>query len=376
MKINIVTGPFGALPPYAIGAVERCWYSVGCYWLDNGYDVKFISKQPKNGIKQDNHIYIKGYERTGSWTKDALLDFIYSFKALKNACKSDIIILNTIWTPILYFLFKHKFRGAVYNVERFPKKQMFLYKAMNSLSCVSIAVYDALIEQTPTLKEKCCVIPNPIDTGIFQTDLKCRTVGAVPTIVYSGRIHREKGVDILASAVNILRKEYNIRLRIIGAWDIGRGGSGKEYVDEINKKAEGWNIEWIDPIYSPSELAKELDKGSIFCYPSLAEKGETFGVAPLEAMGVGLVPVVSELGCFRDFVRDKENGLYFNHKSVDRVFDLASKIRYLIENPKAYEEMSMQAIKTSKSFSVQNVANKYMNLFYEILNGKPISQKP
>ena len=32
---------------------------------------------------------------------------------------------------------------------------------------------------------------------------------------------------------------------------------------------------------------------------SIAGLGETFGVAPLEAMGLGLVPIVSNLDCFK-----------------------------------------------------------------------------
>lgn len=376
MIVTIITGPFGALPPYTIGAVERLWYSIGENLKKKGHIIHYISKRPPCASEIDGNTYIKGYDRTGSWTKDAVLDFFYSIRALLKASKSDIVVLNTIWSPILYKVFKGKFRGSVYNVERFPKKQMFLYNSMDCLSCVSSAVYEELIRQTPKAKDKCCIIPNPIDIEIFKNKNVCRELQKNPVVVYSGRVHKEKGVDILASAVNKLRRSYNVSLKIIGAWDIQRGGSGKEYVDYINSKTEGWSIDWVDPIYSPQELANEINKGDIFCYPSLAEKGETFGVAPLEAMGLGLVPVVSELGCFKDFVVEGVNGLFFNHKIKDNDDILASKIAYLIDNPNVYKEMSKCAIQTSQKFGVETISNKYEILFNEIIDGKTISQKP
>ena len=45
MKVNIITGPFGCLPPYAIGAVEKLWYSIGTDMRNKGHQVIFISKK-------------------------------------------------------------------------------------------------------------------------------------------------------------------------------------------------------------------------------------------------------------------------------------------------------------------------------------------
>jgi glycogen synthase len=36
----------------------------------------------------------------------------------------------------------------------------------------------------------------------------------------------------------------------------------------------------------------------------VAETGEAFGVAPIEAMAYGCAPLVSNLACFRDFIED------------------------------------------------------------------------
>jgi glycosyltransferase involved in cell wall biosynthesis len=46
----------------------------------------------------------------------------------------------------------------------------------------------------------------------------------------------------------------------------------------------------------------------MFVYPCLAEQGETFGLAPLEAVACGAVPIVSDLSCFGDFITPGVNG--------------------------------------------------------------------
>ena len=364
MKVNIITGPFGCLPPYAIGAVEKLWYSIGTDMRNKGHQVIFISKKPLKESSMDDNLLLHGYERTGSWVKDFVLDFVFSIKALSKMPKCDMLVLNSIWSPILCLLFKWKYRRALYNVARFPKKQMGAYFAMSSLACVSTAVYNALIEQSPSMKSRACVIPNPIDTHIFCNEHMVKTLSDSPEVVYSGRVHKEKGLDILVKAVTRLHEVgVSVGLRIIGATKIEDGGSGEDYVDYLESLVRGYRITWVEPIFSPSLLAKEIRKGDIFCYPSIAGLGETFGVAPLEAMGLGLVPIVSNLDCFKDFIVDNENGLVFDHTDVRCDELLANCLMRLLSDEKMYSEMSAKAIKKSAGFSVSRVSDMYMSIF-------------
>lgn len=360
-SIDIITSPFGCIPPHAIGAVEKRWKSCGDYFMSKGIKVVFVCKRPDNGLNADC-LYVNGYERTGSWLKDFLLDFVYSFKALRNAPRADVVVLNTIWSPVLLPLFNGKFKVSVYNVARFPKHQFGFYKAVDALSCVSMAVYDSLVRQTPSVKGKCCVISNFVDEKVFRQH-KRHILPEVPCVVYSGRINREKGLDLLVKAVDKVRKCRKVSLKLIGAYDVERGGSGRIYKEELDRLADGWDIEWVSPIYSPAKLAEEMDKGDIFCYPSVADKGETFGVAPLEAMALGLPTIVSDLACFKDFIRDKENGLVFNHCSAFAIDELSKCINSLLCDKDLYALLSENAVTTSHSFSVEAKAEEYLLLF-------------
>lgn len=359
-KIYIITSPFACIPPFAIGAAEKLWYQIAEYWKSQGHAVHFICKAPRI-IPNDNNKYIKGYERTGSLIKDVIIDIWYSIKALYVLEKCDYIIPITFWSPIFSVFCRWKYKKSLFTVSRFPKGQMALYNTCDIIACVSTAVKDTMIRQSPSTAKRAVVIPNPIDTSIFTADSP-KQISSEVTIVFAGRVNREKGIDLLIQAVDRLCRSYKIRVMIIGPTDIRNGGSGEKYVQELNEYAHGWSIDWVDSIYNAKELAAKMSEGQIFCYPSVADTGETFGVAPLESMGLGMVPIVSGLKCFEEFVENGENCMVFDHKAENAVELLAENILYLINNPKRFEQMSMNAILTSKKFDVKKIADMYMKV--------------
>jgi glycosyltransferase involved in cell wall biosynthesis len=86
------------------------------------------------------------------------------------------------------------------------------------------------------------------------------------------------------------------------------------------------------PEFDPPELAQRYAAMDIFCYPSLAERGETFGVSVAEAMAAGAAPVVSNLACFNELVRDGETGLIFDHRGSGAEERLAHALARLLSD--------------------------------------------
>lgn len=111
-----------------------------------------------------------------------------------------------------------------------------------------------------------------------------------------------------------------------------------------------------------------MDKCDIYCYPSLADKGETFGVAPLEAMGLGIPTIVSGLDCFKDFVTDKVSGLIFDHHAEDAVKQLVDCITYVIDDKVHYTTISNNGVIASSSFNVAQKASEYLMVLNNMLN--------
>jgi glycosyltransferase involved in cell wall biosynthesis len=374
MKITVITSPFGYIPPFGFGAVERLWYNLSVEWVKEGHEVFFLSKKNKEDEQQTiqdgiSIKYLKGYSRSKSLKTDIFLDFFFSFRALYNMKKTDILVLNTFWSPLICFLFFWKYKKTVYNVARFPKGQFRFFKHIDRLSCVSQAVYDELITQTPSIESITNIINYPINTEVFKYSSLENTDSEKLTIVYTGRVHPEKGLTILVEAVDLLMNDYPfLELEIVGPRTIQDGGGGDDYVNKLNALATNFSIIWCDPISDPILLKNKIIKGSIYCYPSVAEKGETFGVAPLEAMATGRATIVSNLGCFKDFVHDQKNGLIFDHNNKNAVILLKKQIEILVNNKELRLKLGLEAHKTSLNFTNEKIANLHLKDFDSLLN--------
>ncbi len=414
MKVNIITGPFGCLPPYAIGAVEKLWYSIGTDMRNKGHQVIFISKKPLKESSMDDNLLLHGYERTGSWVKDFVLDFVFSIKALSKMPKCDMLVLNSIWSPILCLLFKWKYRRALYNVARFPKKQMGAYFAMSSLACVSTAVYNALIEQSPSMKSRACVIPNPIDTHIFCNEHMVKTLSDSPEVVYSGRVHKEKGLDILVESEkeNLLKLGYNDRIKIIAngidVEDIEMKSSWKrnkeilflsrvhvkkginfllEAVAQLKEQMEGYVIRiagegddiYIDElkqltvrlgisklvifeggVYGNSkwELFRQAD---LFILPT---HSENFGIVVAEALASG-TPVVTTMGTPWSELESRRCG-WWTEVGTEATVQALRNFLSLTENE--LEKMGRNGRKlVEEKYSAHKVAEEFVEMYKSIL---------
>lgn len=376
MRITIITSPFGCIPPNGYGAVERCWFNMGVEFVKQNHSVCFLSKKLKgkkpvrytdDDSAQLRVIPVGGYQRRKSIYSDLFFDLLYSIKCLVKMPRTDILMMNTFWSPILCRLFKYKYSVSCYNVERYPKGQFGLYRWTDAFFCASLVIEKSLVTQIPTRKNDIKTINNPIDTVVFSYREKERTNSDI-VILYHGRIHPEKGLNLLVSATNLLKKKhYRIKLVFVGVREVEDGGGGEEYVWMLDK-AGGGDIIWVDPISDPRLLAERIATCDIYCYPSVAEKGETFGVAPLEAMGIGRPVIVSSLECFQDFVEDQVNGFVFNHRSPDAVQELSLVIENLIMHPDLCKEVGSRAYQTSRKFSNQYIANQYLSEFELLLD--------
>jgi len=170
--------------------------------------------------------------------------------------------------------------------------------------------------------------------------------------MYGGRIHPEKGVHILMSAMHLVavaRPNVITNLIVVGVVSHSEGGGGARYLDELKTLAQGLRFEFLPPIYGRSEFAEILRRATVFCYPSIAENGESFGVAPLEAMACGAVPIVSALPCFQEYVIHGTNGLVFDHRR-DGALELAAQLIWLIDNVDEREKLRVAAQAHASSF--------------------------
>jgi glycosyltransferase involved in cell wall biosynthesis len=154
------------------------------------------------------------------------------------------------------------------------------------------------------------------------------------------------------------------RLVLVGAVDTDKGGGGEEYA--IRLRALDNNIVFIPPVYNPKDLAGIMKGADCFVYPSIAVKGEAFGVAPLEAMACGLPTIVSDLECFLDYGKPEKNILVFR-RGPDASANLAVQIKRIMQDSELRERLGRNAAETARRFSTERIAALYHERFRSLL---------
>jgi glycosyltransferase involved in cell wall biosynthesis len=371
MKITIVLGAFFPVPPTMGGGVEKVWFNLAPEFVKRGHDVVMVSrKMPElpreemiDGVK---HLRVYGFDTPRSLVWLKFLDLIYSLRTMSILPRADVIVTNTFWLPILL---RNSKRGRVYvQVARYPKGQMRFYGKAARLQAPSHAVARAIVAEAPRLANKVSVVPNPGPTSAISPP----AIGDRDKIIlFVGRVHPEKGVHVLVDAfASGARAAFaNWKLMIVGPTQTKLGGGGEAYSASLQRaatKADG-KITFAGPIFDPAELASVFRNARLFIYPSLAECGESFGLAPLEAMTHGCGVLVSNLDCFRDFIRDGESGFIFDHCHQPIAETLRDKIDSVISDETLLARVAAAGYEKSAEYSTGRVAEQFLKDFDSVI---------
>lgn len=370
MRITLVTGPLLPVPPIRGGSTGRIWYGLAKEFVKAGHEVTILAcsdpEQPKREEREGvKFIRYPGFKLNCYRLVDLLKDLLWSLKTVRKIPDGDLLVLNDLLLPTLSPYRRKRVGKSVVIVGRFPKGQISFYRNVDSIVSVSQAVQKAVRKASKLNDEATPCISNPIDTELFKPDTKSLHPGR---ILYTGRIHPEKGLELLIAAFRLLSSDKEgLELKIIGPSSFSEGGGGKNYLNILKQQAGDLKVSFKEPIYNEQLLAKEYKKAQVFCYPSLAEAGETFGVAPLEAMACGCITVVSALECFSDIISAEKTGYVFNHRASDRENQLALTLKKALFEQEKNNLLREKAVKSSENFSYQAISERYLKLFREMI---------
>jgi glycosyltransferase involved in cell wall biosynthesis len=371
MKITIVLGAFLPVPPVMGGAVEKAWFALAQEFARKGHEVVQVSRAVPEFPREEvmagvSHRRVRGFNTPGSliWLK--VLDLIYSTRVKTILPKADIVVTNTFWLPLLL---RDSQRGHIYvHVARYPKGQTRFYGKAARLQAPSQAVADAVAQEAPKLAGRVAVVPYPMPASINQSQ-PSPAAARGKIILFVGRIHPEKGVDLLidafAGAANAVFADW--KLVIIGPAQSKFGGGGEQYLDDLKRRARDAAVVFRGPIFDPVLLEEEYRSARIFVYPSLAERGESFGLAPLEAMSQGCAVLVSDLACFRDFISDNQTGFVFNHRMARPGEALREQLGRITDDPTLLASVADAGYRRSADYSVARVADQFLTDFNSII---------
>jgi glycosyltransferase involved in cell wall biosynthesis len=410
MKITIATGPIFPVPAVRGGAVQRLWEGLAHEFVKRGHEVTIFAREFPGQAKEEmvdgiRYVRCGGYSQSTSIKRDLVQCLIYALKTVRHVPPGDVVVTNDFWMPAVLPWRKPAAGKVVVNANRFPKKQYWLYSKCAAFAAVSKAVAAALKEQTPLATDRVAIVPNAIDDAFLKPTVP-RNAQDKLRILYVGRIHPEKGLELLAKALRCLaggdqrpkdeetkgpqmcespkvaspRSEGEETKRLSGegaGWECvlvgpvaeAEGGGGEAFVAELNREMDGLPVRFEAPVFDPEALAKVYDEADVFVYPSVAETGESFGIAPLEAMARGVVPVVSDLAVFRAYLESGANGVAFDHRNGKGPDNLAGALSELIADADKRGRLGAAARATAEKFSPAAIADKYLQLFEKVISG-------
>lgn len=228
---------------------------------------------------------------------------------------------------------------------------------------ISNFAFSETLKAHPGLESKLRLVVNGVPAGASPAVASPAVAlqnrfGVTPTIFASGRFAAEKGFAQLLAAFALAR-QVQPQARLVLA---GRGP------DEalLKKYAENLGLaEYVDfPGWLTHEqVAAQLSSARMVVVPSVWS--EPFGLVAVEAMQAGVPVVASNRGALPEIVRHGETGLIFESGDI---FQLASSIRFLLEEPDTASEMGEKGrVLASQEFSQRRCTLQYRRIYFEAL---------
>lgn len=193
-----------------------------------------------------------------------------------------------------------------------------------------------------------------------ETLLKSMGLSDRPTFCFIGRMVGQKGVDILAKAIDkVLSKNRNAANFILL-------GSGIPAIEEMVKKtAHTYKDNVRVELSYNEEFARMLYGGSDFII--IPSRYEPCGLIQMIAMRYATIPIASKTGGLKDTISHLENGFLFEKDSVSGLVEEVRKALFVLTKTSRYKTMVENAMHAD--FSWNKSALLYKKLYLDIIRG-------
>lgn len=225
----------------------------------------------------------------------------------------------------------------------------FIYKLATQIIVNSEATKRDAMELYRVNEKKITVLPNLIANNdeYINKDKEFK-------IVFVGRFHETKGVDILIKALSIVKDEFpTIKLELIA------GGEQAKYIKLVEKYNLQNNVEFLGRL-PMKKVLEHFAKAQFSVVPSLAE---AFGYIVIESFSVKTPVIGSDTGGIAEIIEDNKSGLLFpvgDHNA------LAAKIKFLLNNEEIRDRYAENAyLRFNEKYSLDNNIGKVAKMFHQ-----------
>jgi len=269
--------------------------------------------------------------------------------------------------------------GGGYRVSSWIEKTAF--EAADAVIAVSDGMRRDILRSYPALDEsRVHTVYNGIDLERWKPrtdDHFVRSLGIDPdrpSVVFVGRITRQKGLPYLLRAAALLPPEVQLIL-CAGAPDTpGILAEVSEGVEALQRERSG--VIWINRLLAQPELAAVLTQGTAFVCPSIYEP---LGIVNLEAMACGLAVVGTATGGIPEVVADGHTGRLVPIEQLTDgtgtplhpeqfVADLARVLAEVVNDPARAAEMGRAGrVRAEQEFGWSQIATRTRQIYESVL---------
>lgn len=232
----------------------------------------------------------------------------------------------------------------------------------DALVAISRFTHDGFLQFDPTAEPRIVDIPNGVDVAEYAAsvprpaDLDAGVrVGSY--VLYLGRLSRQKGVDVLVSAMGLIRGDRaNVPLVVVG------DGPEREKLRTLSEKIGQNRVIFAGP-RTASDKVWLLQNAACTVMPS--RDYEAFGLVALESYAAGRPVIVSDLPGLADLVRPGVTGAVV---PPDAPEPLAAAIEQMFVNPAATSAMGAAGRQFAASFDWRNIALRHVELYQRLVS--------
>lgn len=187
------------------------------------------------------------------------------------------------------------------------------------------------------------------------------------TILFVGRLMKEKGIHLILDVLPPLIKEHpRLKLIIAGASRYGRN-LATPYVRYIRRRTKklGKHVVFTNFI-PPNQIPYIYQLADMVVIPSLWQ--EPFGRVNLEAMASTKAVVASDRGGIPELIKHEENGFVVSIENYRK--ELYESISTLLNSEELREEYGQKGLERVKEFTWSRTAEQYLEIYQMLLGEK------
>ena len=282
---------------------------------------------------------------------------------LKKAKKQKIPIIVTNHFSLDYVVSYIQYLKPVHSLVRkiLMRYLSAFYNKANFIFCPTETVKKELL--CWGVKSKIMAVSNGVDMDRFfsySLPSSIRIKYHLPgnkIVLYTGRIDKDKSIDVLIRAIPLVLKEQNAHFLLMGGGDM---------IPKMKELSQSLGVARATTFFGQyhhdmEDLPQFYQVASVFAIPSAIE---TQSIVTLEAMASGLPVVAANAGALPELVKNGKNGYLFPKGDAKK---MAESIIKILKNKKTQKSMGENSLLFVSSHQIDYSFNKIEKIYEKII---------